>query len=170
MPVALAFRVCASRLRFAFARCTLAFRVCVLHLLLRLLWRFLRCASAHRAYALRSHAKLALRICFVARVRRMSFVQTRSRTSPSHYMRHAQASRVALAPCAVLLHSTCRRSSSCVWGASFPINIYSAAWQTASRELDLTGWSSFFFCKEKKVSLRGVFDKRGVGSGKVTRN
>ena len=110
----------ASRLRCVFARCTctahFARRLCGVHSHVA----FAVCICTLHAFVARLHVALVLRICFVARVRCTSLVQTRSRPSPSHHARHVQASHVALAPCVVLPSSTCCRSSSCVRGASCP--------------------------------------------------
>jgi len=149
--------ICVMHLHFVFACCTLAFRICIL------LFASCCCIGAS-----------SLRVC----TSRSRFTSARHARIP-HLLRRSRASyvarsdaflHVAFALCASCSGYACcsranlrrvqfaaptyRRSLSCLWGASFPRNNYSATSQTASRELYLTWWSSFFFCKEKKVSLR----------------
>jgi len=142
----------------------------VLHSALRVLhlhFVFARHACFYHLHFDRAVA-LALLPCVYARRALIPHMLRRSRAS---YVARSDAFlHVAFASCASCSGYACcscanlrrvqfcaptyRRSLSCLWGASFPSNNYSATSQTASRELYLTWWSSFFFCKEKKVSLR----------------
>lgn len=145
-----AFVMCVRmlHLQFAFARCTLELRVCASRL---------RCAPARRACI--PHLVRCWCALYVVRSGAFSPVAFALRASRSDSACCARVSRGTpvfnISPLLVVRA-----------GCELPPSTFTPLLgKTASRRLDLTRWSSFFFAKKRKSRCMLRLDKRGVWSG-----